>query len=109
MSCKTLLALYRRGGERGRFQVHYLNVESELRVRLTKNGKVGLPKDTGAPWIAPVILDMFVSSRRQRLCRRASQIGGYEFLLALLSGTASSRRCVPEPGEGIFLSFGLRL
>jgi adenine-specific DNA-methyltransferase len=50
---ETLLALYRRGGERGRFQVHYLNVESELRVRLTKNGKVGLPKDTGAPWIAP--------------------------------------------------------
>ncbi|MDP2083546.1 MAG: N-6 DNA methylase [Pseudotabrizicola sp.] len=50
---ETLLALYRRGGERGRFQVHYLNVESELRVRLTKNGTVGLPKDTGAPWIAP--------------------------------------------------------
>lgn len=50
---ETMLALYRRGGERDRFQVHYLNVENELEVRLTKNGKVGLPKDAGAPWIAP--------------------------------------------------------
>lgn len=50
---ETLLALYRKGGQRQRFQVHYLNVDNEREVRLTKNGKVGLPDDAGAPWLAP--------------------------------------------------------
>lgn len=50
---ETLLALYKKGGPRGRFQVHYLNVESEGDARLTKNGKVGLPDDHMAPWLAP--------------------------------------------------------
>jgi adenine-specific DNA-methyltransferase len=50
---ETLLALYKRGGPRGRFQVHYLNIETEGEARLTKNGKVGLPDDTMAPWLAP--------------------------------------------------------
>lgn len=50
---ETLLALYRKGGRRDRFQVHYLNVDNESEARLTKNGKVGLPDDPGAPWLAP--------------------------------------------------------
>ncbi|MDQ7777288.1 MAG: N-6 DNA methylase [Paracoccus aminovorans] len=50
---ETLLALYLKGGEPGRFQVHYLNVDNEREARLTKNGKVGLPEDPGAPWLAP--------------------------------------------------------
>lgn len=50
---ETLLALYQKGGARTRFQVHYLNVDSERQARLTKNGKVGLPADATAPWLAP--------------------------------------------------------
>lgn len=50
---ETLLALYRKGGERERFQVHYLNVDNEREARLTKNGKVSLPEDVCAPWLAP--------------------------------------------------------
>jgi adenine-specific DNA-methyltransferase len=50
---ETLLALYRKGGIRQRFQVHYLNVDNEREARLTKNGKVGLPADASAPWLAP--------------------------------------------------------
>ncbi|MFN3727707.1 MAG: class I SAM-dependent DNA methyltransferase [Allosphingosinicella sp.] len=50
---ETLLALYRKGGKRARFQVHYLDVDNEREARLTKNGKVGLPDDAGAPWLAP--------------------------------------------------------
>lgn len=50
---ETLLALYCKGGTRQRFQVHYLNVDNEREARLTKNGKVGLPADPSAPWLAP--------------------------------------------------------
>lgn len=50
---ETLLALYQKGGARTRFQVHYLNVDNERQARLTKNGKVGLPADATAPWLAP--------------------------------------------------------
>jgi adenine-specific DNA-methyltransferase len=50
---ETLLALYQKGGARTRFQVHYLNVDNERQARLTKNGRVGLPADATAPWLAP--------------------------------------------------------
>lgn len=50
---ETLLALYRKGRAPERFQVHYLNVDNEREARLTKNGKVSLPEDAGAPWLAP--------------------------------------------------------
>ena len=50
---ETLLALYRKGGERRPYQVHYLNVDNEREARLTKNGKVRLPDDASAPWLAP--------------------------------------------------------
>lgn len=50
---ETLLALYRKGGKRNAFQVHYLHVDNEGEARLTKNGKVGLPEAAGAPWLAP--------------------------------------------------------
>jgi adenine-specific DNA-methyltransferase len=50
---ETLLALYRKDGARHRFQVHYLHVDNEREARLTKNGKVSLPADARAPWLAP--------------------------------------------------------
>jgi adenine-specific DNA-methyltransferase len=50
---ETLLALYKKGGARTRFQVHYLNIDNERQARLTKNGKVALPDLASAPWIAP--------------------------------------------------------
>ena len=50
---ETLLALYQKGGERKRLQVHYLNVDNEQQARLTKNGKVDLPTEASGPWLAP--------------------------------------------------------
>ncbi|TBF85688.1 HsdM family class I SAM-dependent methyltransferase [Rhizobium leguminosarum] len=50
---ETLLALYQRGAAADPFQVHYLDVDSEREAHLTKNGKVGLPADPTAPWLAP--------------------------------------------------------
>lgn len=50
---ETLLALYRKGGPRQRFQVHYLHVDNEREARLTKNGKVSLPDEARTPWLAP--------------------------------------------------------
>lgn len=50
---ETLLALYKRGAKPSRFQVHYLDVDSELEATLTKNGKVALPEDPATPWLAP--------------------------------------------------------
>lgn len=50
---ETLLALYRKGAGRQRFQVHYLHVTNEREARLTRNGKVTLPVDAKAPWLAP--------------------------------------------------------
>ena len=50
---ETLLALYRKSGPRQSFQVHYLNVDNEREARLTKNGRVSLPAEPRAPWLAP--------------------------------------------------------
>ena len=50
---ETLLALYRKGGARTRFQVHYLNIDGDRQARLIRNGKVRLPADVTAPWLAP--------------------------------------------------------
>ncbi len=50
---ETLLALYRKGETRRRFQVHYLDIDNEREVRLTRNGEVDLPADASAPWLAP--------------------------------------------------------
>lgn len=50
---ETLLALYRKGGKAGRAQIHYLHVANECEARITRNGTVGLPADSRAPWLAP--------------------------------------------------------
>lgn len=50
---ETLLALYGKGHNNATFQVHYLHLENERETRLVRNGKVGLPKNGGAPWLAP--------------------------------------------------------
>lgn len=50
---ETLLAVYSKSGKCRPFQVHYLNVDNEREARLTKNGKVSLPADASAPWLAP--------------------------------------------------------
>jgi adenine-specific DNA-methyltransferase len=50
---ETLLAVYRKGGEPGRAQIHYLHVASELEALVTRNGAVALPSPSTAPWLAP--------------------------------------------------------
>lgn len=50
---ETLLAVYARGAPAGRAQIHYLNVQNECAAELVRNGTVGLPEDSGAPWLAP--------------------------------------------------------
>jgi adenine-specific DNA-methyltransferase len=50
---ETLLALYRRGGERQRIRVHYLQVSSEDSADIVSNGTIALPTNPLAPWLAP--------------------------------------------------------
>ena len=50
---ETLLALYKRGSEPRRMQVHYLHVAGEAEAKVTRNGTVGLPTDPSLPWLAP--------------------------------------------------------
>lgn len=50
---ETMLAVYRKGAERHRIQVHYLHIASEHEIRVVKNGSIGLPDDPAAPWLAP--------------------------------------------------------
>lgn len=54
---ETLLAVYKKGQTRGRAQVQHLQVASERETHLTRNGTIGLPKDAGAPWLAPRSLE----------------------------------------------------
>lgn len=50
---ETFLALYRRGGQNQRIQVHYLQVDNEIDAKVVRNGTVGLPEDPRLPWLAP--------------------------------------------------------
>lgn len=50
---ETLLAIYRRGREAGRFQVHYLQLTDDAETRLVRNGTVALPETASDPWLAP--------------------------------------------------------
>ena len=50
---ETLLALYRKGGKSARAQIHYLNVIGAAKASVTRNGTVGLPANSTAPWLAP--------------------------------------------------------
>lgn len=50
---ETLLAVYKKGARRGGIQIHYLDLGTSLDARVTKNGKVALPADPTAPWLAP--------------------------------------------------------
>ncbi len=50
---ETLLALYRRGDDAKRIQVHYLQVDNETEAKVVRNGTVGLPNDPKLPWLAP--------------------------------------------------------
>jgi len=50
---ETLLAVYKRGAEVGRAQVHYLTVTNEREAQVRCNGAVGLPKMTNMPWLVP--------------------------------------------------------
>ena len=50
---ETLLALYRKGGERLPIRVHYLQVAGERDARAQENGTVVLPEDPSCPWLAP--------------------------------------------------------
>ena len=50
---ETLLAVYRKGADTNRAQIHYLHVANEREATVTRNGTVGLPTDKGAPWLVP--------------------------------------------------------
>jgi adenine-specific DNA-methyltransferase len=50
---ETLLAVYRKGAAASRARIHYLHLVSEREARITRNGTIALPADTGAPWLAP--------------------------------------------------------
>lgn len=50
---ETMIAVYRRGGQQGRAQIHYLTVADEHRASVTRNGTIGLPEKPSAPWLAP--------------------------------------------------------
>lgn len=50
---ETLLAVYKRGAEARRAQIHYLTVTSEIEAKVTRNGTIALPADRAAPWLAP--------------------------------------------------------
>lgn len=50
---ETFLALYKRGSEPRRMQVHYLHVTGEAAAEVTRNGTVGLPTDPSLPWLTP--------------------------------------------------------
>ena len=50
---ETLLALYGKGAERRRLEVHSLTVPNERLARATRTGTISLPIDVSAPWFAP--------------------------------------------------------
>jgi adenine-specific DNA-methyltransferase len=50
---ETLLAVYRKGAEPSRAQIHYLHVANELEATIIRNGTVALPKPSTTPWLAP--------------------------------------------------------
>lgn len=66
---ETLLAVYRKGGEPVRARIHYVNVDSPSEARVTRNGTVALPSQTGAPWLAPRLPEhgqLIASAERMR-------------------------------------------
>lgn len=54
---ETLLAVYKKAARRNRIQIHYLHVTSSVEAAVVKNGTVGLPADSNAPWLAPRTAD----------------------------------------------------
>ncbi len=50
---ETLLAVYKRGAEAGRAQVHYVQVANEREACVIRNGTIGLPSPPSQPWLAP--------------------------------------------------------
>lgn len=50
---ETMIAVYRRGGQPGRAQIHYLIVADERSATITRNGTIGLPTPPASPWLAP--------------------------------------------------------
>lgn len=50
---ETLLAVYRKNGKIGRVQVHYVELTDERDAHIVRNGTIGLPASTSAPWLAP--------------------------------------------------------
>lgn len=50
---ETLLAVYRKGAQPARAQIHYLTVTSEVAAEVQRNGTVGVPHPATRPWLAP--------------------------------------------------------
>lgn len=50
---ETMVAVYHKGSQASRTRIHYLNVAAPGEATVTRNGTVALPRETGAPWLAP--------------------------------------------------------
>lgn len=50
---ETMLAVYRKGGDIQRAQIHYIYVNGPADTRIVRNGTIGLPTWTQGPWLAP--------------------------------------------------------
>jgi adenine-specific DNA-methyltransferase len=50
---ETMLAVYRKGSEPKRAQIHYIYVDTATETRVIRNGTVTLPARASDPWLAP--------------------------------------------------------
>jgi adenine-specific DNA-methyltransferase len=50
---ETLLATYRKGGQRARVQINYLDVSEDQDITVSRNGTIALPCIPTFPWLAP--------------------------------------------------------
>jgi adenine-specific DNA-methyltransferase len=99
---ETLLALYRRGGEPQRLQVHYLKVQDESAAQVVRNGTVALPVEASGPWLAPRHPDhgVLIASAE----RMPTRLGdwGYEIATGPLVWNRYKSQLRDKPGERTF-------
>lgn len=99
---ETLLAVYARGGQRTRAQVHYLHVRSEREADVVRNGTIGLPTDPGAPWLAPRSPEHSdLIARAESMISRLSDYGYAVSTGPLVWNRHKSQLCGAPAGRGV--------
>ena len=103
---ETLLAAYRRGGDRGAGKVHFISARPDGSIERTTAGTFNLPDNPGGPWLMPRTQAHSVLMRRVDSLRWRLADYGY----TVSTGTAGVEPTQAEParpaGEGT-LSAGL--